>query len=1247
MTSISDPSLGGTLPVPLPITTKTTAPIPPTSSHSATSLDLINNKISSLISEYHTLSNEIFDHSKKLSDLKAKTSLADQPKVKEAEEAIVTIARRLTEVNKDLDAEFKKLDETYTQVVEQEKAGAKTKKDKPDVSGKTEKAKEESPIALADVIASTSRWSHEISHLLGKMTSNAITTADQADSDLKALLSDIQVIQLQKTFKERIKPLQKKSQAYLLEKGEFLGKTAKKVGTALQAGIAGMRADPYLSKAASKQEVFIAPGVAVYKQTNRRAREEEDIIQCLTNFYPGAGVMSSMSVRRTMPKRYGSRMIHGLEDELRSVSLTSLDVRQEAKARLLKHLSPEDAAVINKWLREGSSEASDIKFKPLMGDEQIAQYEQLNKYNWSYEISSGVAITLSLPQVLLVYFEKGMAEMEKISLIPKEGETTPPPTKEALIEILKLHGPNFLLIRSEHPIAPTSKEDLSAYTLHPTVKKRIVSHLGELDALALEMYSLKNPVKPGEPTPEIRIVPIMEGAQKFAYEKCELHKWLYELGPDEFVELNFSEVQDIYFRDDGVTILDKLRRMDVPPTPGVIGPAPLPPTLDEVRTALGIIEYTDRQVKAATVLCEASEWANAKGEIIDYKKFKELYSTKHGFNLGLALEDYSPMEPNVTEEVIRRALNFQAKISFELVLPELVKTDSTAIRDVQAKPFAAMFLMNEIFINPDRQKIFKSIGEKLTTDAQVQMMLTAEFQFLDLHGGNIGIEPVPNEHYERFKGEKQFRENLLKHLAGKLPDTTLITYTAENGTEQTKLLRDFPEYQEALNVQFKFVLFDTDYSLTESNQLQQQKRKQTGEIIEHLVPVRIALFESSLKDVPFSTESLRIMAETEAKEEELLAWIHGEDLLPFKRLDALDAAIERERAIKERGPPRKKIITKKEEVLAVITPYIEKFTLAKGRAIEPSATIQDLRDSFAKGLSKIEEKTPAKIVKMWKTLEEAMSVTIKKAQTLKKFAEQHQIDPEHLQMLNSRLSETEVLPIGTVIRTTNLTSRTPHAEANRIKIAKKLFPRLTKPQETALVERRRNRKTYLTEHENFSKKISNFESQDARSIDVDDIKKVVTEYISASYSPISETRKEELSKELGALGDDLDDVLKFARDIQKECAPTLFNISKPMYPLLAESYGLSETLHPDNPGGYIGYYNEPLEMQIATIRGKVAAAKKNLEAMKKATPPAKADDLLAAEAKKKKAEVAEKIATRLENSIKAPTIPPGYLGDFR
>ncbi len=1301
MASISDPSLGGTLPTtPIP-STPITPKTPPTSTSSpapkaatTTPLDLINNRIHTLISEYHTLSNEIGDHTKQLSELTAKASPTDQPKIKEVQEAIAKITGQLTEVDTNLDAEFKKLDDTYTKVVTQESAEAKRiKEGRPKIPADT-KSSAESATLIPDIFASAHKWSSEVDQLVDKM-SNLKKELSKVDPDhpLGKIL-DEKASQLQEMSDKRIKPLQAKSKA-------VIAKIAKKSGEALQAGIAAMRTSQKVTKASSVQPVLLAGKIAVFKKGSKKATEEETLAQGLSHFYPGVGVMSSTRIARAMPSRYGSSMLRNQQDELRSVPLRTLDTEKNVKGRLLKHLPPEDSAAINNYLRGGLEDPlPDIKFKPLMSDEQNAQYERLDNYDWSIETESGDKVTLTLAQVLLIYFEKGLEVMDKVTLIPKEGETTPPPTKEALIEMLKSHGPNFMIIKGDPQVPPTPKESLSVCTLDYYVQKRIESHLSKDDAAALKTYS--DSVKPGEPTPDIRIVPIMEGGQKIAYEKCELHKWRYEQSPGNFVELNFHDVQNLYFLY-GKEEIRKFSRIDIPSTPGVFGPAPLPPTLEDVRTAFGIIDRTEDQVKAALALCEGTTWQDKAGNTIDFTAFKDFYLKLYGANLSMALSNYKPTDGRVTQEIIRTALKQPTTISFKLVLPELVTSETEAITDVQVKPFADMIIFDKIATHRDSQRIFRSIGEKLTPEAQVQMILTAEFQFLDLHENNLGLVPIPKnvEDYQRFKDENGFQENLLRHLAGTLPpDTSLITYTAEDGSKRQKLLKDFPEYQRALDVKFQFALFDTDLLMSESNESHVQRRDKTGGLLEYLVPIRLAFFDTSLKDVLLSKKCLEIIARADARGEELLAWIRGEDRLPFIKLSALDATIERERAIKEGGPPRKKTITKKEEVLAVITPFIAQYSLAKARAKDTSITIEDLSKAFAKDITSPHNLTRPDIVEMWKTLEESMSVKTKKAQTLEQFAKQHQIDFKELQMLNPDLSISEELPIGTVIRTIDLTTTffdgkkisvkttkpqtleefsKEHqinlkelrdlnptlstsgalpigtaivtvdlyvkADENRFRIAKQLFPRLTKAQETALLERQKNRKTYLAEYTKFSEQLRKLGSQDIRSIDLDELKGSISDYISASYSPLSEARKELIGKELGEL-DNFDDIYTFALDVQAECAPTLFNISKVMYPLLSDNYELSKVLYPAHPGQYIGLHSEPLQTQIAAIKKQAEAARKNVETLEIASPPATASKLKAAREKRKTAEELEKAAERLAARIKAPTVPPGFFGHF-
>ncbi len=86
------------------------APSPPSS------LNAINNRIQSLISEYHTLDHEISDHSKQIAEIKASRSTPaanSEAIIKQKEDAISKMLKQMSSINSHLETEFGRLDEEF------------------------------------------------------------------------------------------------------------------------------------------------------------------------------------------------------------------------------------------------------------------------------------------------------------------------------------------------------------------------------------------------------------------------------------------------------------------------------------------------------------------------------------------------------------------------------------------------------------------------------------------------------------------------------------------------------------------------------------------------------------------------------------------------------------------------------------------------------------------------------------------------------------------------------------------------------------------------------------------------------------------------------------------------------------------------------------------------------------------------------------------------------------------------------
>jgi hypothetical protein len=173
-----------------------------------------------------------------------------------------------------------------------------------------------------------------------------------------------------------------------------------------------------------------------------------------------------------------------------------------------------------------------------------------------------------------------------------------------------------------------------------------------------------------------------------------------------------------------------------------------------------------------------------------------------------------------------------------------------------------------------------------------------------------------------------------------------------------------------------------------------------------------------------------------------------------------------------------------------------------------------------------------------------------------------------------------------------LTTNTAQASRSRKMIAAQLFPRLTLPQQEALLERQINRKKYLENYE----VLASSTTTGPKLLDE------LEHYINRPETPLSLLRKTELLEQLHRLrlfpeGSYLgswisflqrkpyNPIADFKETLCAEVQPTFFNVMKAMYPLLADVHTLSEAAYgKEKAGKAIGYFRDSIENVIAIVK---------------------------------------------------------------
>lgn len=560
--------------------------------------------------------------------------------------------------------------------------------------------------------------------------------------------------------------------------------------------------------------------------------------------------------------------------------------------------------------------------------------------------------------------------------------------------------------------------------------------------------------------------------------------------------------------------------------------------------------------------CEKFKW-----KCIDrFGVVKEVdFKTFHALNLQRQVYRYEPIVPSgkvaPTSAEIHAALSVGWKAFYPQILQEKIgafgEKQLTEIEDIQAKPFVSdMILMGRL-----DSAAQEHVLNRLSDADQVNAVLTSELQFLDLHSSNLGVEPESNENYEYFKnfqftvrpgGSKDFKTLLTDYISGRIAPHTMIEFE-DKGRRIIQPLEALPELRNALNVKWKLVLFDTDLSLSEDNRLSVQGVLGGGS--QRLVPLRSVLLETSWKDKPLSEAAVKSLMDSDERDLKVKQWISNEDAPIYKQLSP----------------------SAKTSVQTQVAPLIERYSLSAARLRDDKTTIKALRNQFAKDIS---DMSKPENVRIWETLERDLTnVSIRPGDTWETLAKRHNQNADTLRILNPG-----ALPGsgGKIEILYDLTSNLPQAVKAREKIAKQLFPRITFRQQAALIERQQNRKTYLNSYRELVNSTLTGEA----------LLNQMEAFIKRSTTPLSSLDREawlaDLATHRAAFLRDPTLLLNSKNELCKICQPTYFNLSKAMYPLLADAYALNQWVYKDNAsaGRVIGHFAEPLEVTIAKAKSR-------------------------------------------------------------
>lgn len=565
-------------------------------------------------------------------------------------------------------------------------------------------------------------------------------------------------------------------------------------------------------------------------------------------------------------------------------------------------------------------------------------------------------------------------------------------------------------------------------------------------------------------------------------------------------------------------------------------------------------------------LCEKYQWIYLDEAGVEHQvSFKKLHSQY------LEKKQMTQVRPQTGEipPSLCHSINLALNLNWRVVTAELKKENAdgmiTPLGNVNAKHYVhSMFRLYDL-----NEKARLAALTNLTEDSQLHAIYTSEFQLLDFHSANAGMAPVPNEEYEQFKHLKfyvpysntpiNFKELLKDYLEGKIDTDTWIKFKKEindkeinkNDTVLINLpLGKIPELEKALNVNWKLIIFDTDISLGETSLLNEQSYKNEKG---HIIPLRSCLLETDWKDVPLSKKVINILMESEERDLRIKNWVNRSDAPIYQSIS-------------------RDILPQLKDY---VTPILERYSLSDFRRGNFNFTLKKLQEKFVEDLSKIKDQDR---LKFWQLLENDLSyVSIRKNDNWDKIAHRHGQNEEELRKLNPNI-DLNNLPLNAKIKIqVDLTSNDPHAIKKRKTFASQFFPRITLRQQQALFERQKNRSNYLI----------NFHKLETSTLTGHELIFLLQEYINHPTTPLNSLRKNELLTNLEKIKTQCTDsplsLSKFKQELIQECYPTFFNLSKAMYPLLANAYALNQAVYEGSRAGrYIGYFQHSIE-QIMSL----------------------------------------------------------------
>lgn len=1008
------------------------------------------------------------------------------------------------------------------------------------------------------------------------------------------------------------------------------------VAGAAQTGLAALRPlaeqnRPIVDAQQSAQTVFLLPNQnVVFKQSAPRAEEEESTMESLSHFLPGCEIVPSFTMGGTQLFTHAISLDQTAVQ--RGVSL--YDVNNSAPFR--SKLSTTDLEIFNQidpnqfgqWEYKN---AGDAGWTVVSAHSMLSLYQRglIGSQTTLREFAGGHELRLANWKDYPGFYAWFVRPYHPNALWHYQlpGTTVWVPASFRRLQLMKLSGalPQDTLLYMDGGTTAEAAP-LSTYMLKPVFSENINNR----PQIQPNFYF----------TPDLT-----DPNVKQSYEICEQFKWLVGGNTVDFKELHRRVLAN-------PALLNTITAAS--PTGRPI-PADI---LTHANAALNcrwklILPEVMRTVirpshKAAFDVFKTRQWryrisASDPWQTIDFDTLQQRALANLTFLDRLyELKPVTPL-PSMRLDIYEYHLNLGLiptgtptwQPIVKNVLNEIYVGNLAKMGRFQSKPFVRD--MRSLFRAQSNPALALGIKNKLTPQSVLNAVSIGCLQPLDMHSNNIGLAPIPNAAYEQFRGstftvgptQYNFGDFLEAYLSNQINDLTLVQVS---GSATAVPLNTIPNLQDALNVRWKFVFFDTDISLSDSNYLQYQtgtvtirhmgniQRNVTG----YTVPLQSSILELCMRDVVLTDECIAQYLSGQQRDDEL-----DPDFMSMMRYG--DAPVLQRFSDEVRT-----------ELQNALVPFIERYSLSSARRASGSGvTVNDLRNNFATNLGT--DISDRERNDFWSALESNLLMTNKtiaitaETNTFEKLYNRFVKGQDRNEFLNdlTRLNPTVnfsgFLPLNTPIKipqiqrthspeitigTTNntfellinlygqgqdvngfyeklkalnpfvdfkrltpglrlkipLTSSGPEAAGYRVNMSKQFFPRITMGQIQALRDRRINSRAYL---QNYQRLKALTPATGAALI----------AYIDHPTTPLNALKKTELLARINAPGITQADIDNIKQTLLQITQPNYLNMMCSMYPLLADTYELARLLYPlepDKAGRYAaGCSYKPIEHMIS------------------------------------------------------------------